>query len=146
MARGQPHGLTTKWAASCKVIGAVRGDYENDTFNLDGSVASVTSLGFNVGYTYGGAAQVLKATHSSTNFVTGATYAPPGELTGMTLGSATGFTGITVNNAYNDRLQPILLSAASPSGTVFSGCFDFHLGVAVNTAPCSFPASTTGDN
>jgi len=124
----------------------VRGDYENDTFNLDGSVASVTSLGFNVGYTYGGAAQPLKATHSSTNVVTGATYAPPGELTGMTLGSATGFTGITVNNAYNDRLQPILLSAASPSGTLFSECFDFHLGVAVNTAPCSFSASTTGDN
>ncbi len=64
----------------------------------------------------------------------------------MTMGSATGFNGIVTTNAFNDRLQPILLSAASPSGTVFSLCFDFHLGVAVNTAPCSFSASTAGDN
>jgi hypothetical protein len=43
-----------------------------------------------------------------------------GALTGLTMGSATGFAGITTTNAYNDRLQPILLSAASPSGTVFT--------------------------
>ena len=129
-----------------RTIGTIKGDYENDAFNLDGSVKSVTTLGYGVSYTYRGAARPLTAMHSATNLVTGATYAPPGELAGMTLGSATGFAGITVANAYSDRLQPIMLSAASPSGTVFSECFDFHLGVAVNTAPCSFSASTLGDN
>jgi len=130
-----------------RTIGKAIGDYENDAFNLDGSVASVTSLGYGVTYTYSGAARPLTAMHSATNLVTGATYAPPGELAGMTLGSATGFAGITVANAYSDRLQPILLSAASPSATVFSECFDFHLGVAVTgPAPCSFSASAAGDN
>lgn len=130
-----------------RTIGTIKGEYENDAFNLDGSVASVTSLGYGVTYTYSGAERPLTALHSATNLVTGATYAPPGDLAGMTLGSATGFAGITVANAYNNRLQPILLSAASPSGTVFSECFDFHLGVAVaGPTPCSFSANAAGDN
>jgi RHS repeat-associated protein len=131
-----------------RTINTVKGDYENDAFNLDGSVASATSLGYQVSYTYGGAALPLTATHSTTNFLTGATYAPPGELTGGTLGSATGFAGFTVNNAYNDRLQPILLSAAvTGQNPVFSECFDFHLGTAITgPAPCSFQANTTGNN
>ena len=115
-----------------RTIGTVQGDYENDTFNLDGSVANVTSLGYGVSYTYNGAARPLTATHATTKFVSGATYAPPGELTGGTLGVATGFAGITVSDAYNKRLQPIFLSAASPSGTVFSDSFDFHLGAGDN--------------
>ena len=135
--------ILQKW----RTIGAVNGDYKNDAFNLDGSVASVTSLGYGVSYTYGGAGRPLTATHSTTKFVGGATYAPPGELAGITLGSASGFAGINATNAYNNRLQPILLSAARPSGTVFSECFDFHLRVAVTgPAPCSFSASTAGDN
>jgi hypothetical protein len=76
------------------------------------------------------------------NYVTSATYAPPGELASASLGAAP----ITLTNAYNDRMQPILLSATTTSATLFSECFDFHLGVAVNTSPCSFCASTAGDN
>jgi RHS repeat-associated protein len=126
-----------------RTIGTVIGNYENDAFNLDGSVQSMTSLGYSVGYTYSAAARPLTATNSTTNFVSGATYFPPGELAGMTLGAAP----ITVTNAFNNRLQPILLSATSPSGTVFSECFDFHLGVAVTgPAPCVFSASAAGDN
>lgn len=65
----------------------------------------------------------------------------------MTLGAASGFAGFTVSNAYNDRLQPILLFASSPTATVFSECYDFHLGVAITQpSPCSFSASATGDN
>ena len=130
-----------------RTIGTIKGEYENDAFNLDGSVASMTSLGYGVNYTYSGAARPLTALQSATNLVTAATYAPPGELAGMTLGSATGFAGITVADAYSDRLQPILLSAASPSATVFSECFDFHLGVGVTgPSPCSFSANAAGDN
>jgi RHS repeat-associated protein len=119
-----------------RTLGAVVGDYETDAYNLDGSPQSVTSLGFRIAYTYSGAARALTATNNGTSpatkFVSAATYAPAGELVGATLGSATGFAGFTVSNSYNDRLQPILLSASSPSATVFSDSFDFHLGAGDN--------------
>ncbi len=39
------------------------------------------------------------------------------------------------------------MSATSPTGTVLSECFDFHLGVAITSpAPCSFSKSSLGDN
>ena len=127
-----------------RTISTISGDYENDTFNLDGSVSSVTSLGYKVTYTYGGAARPLTAMNSTKNIVTSASYAPPGELASMTLGSA----GIMVSDAYNDRLQPILLSAGvTGQNPFFSECFDFHLGVPVTVpSPCSFSAPKTGDN
>jgi RHS repeat-associated protein len=126
-----------------RTIGTIKGDYENDLFNLDGSVATMTSLNYGVGYTYGGDARPLTAAHgTSITFVSGATYAPPGELTGGTLGP------FTVANAYNARLQPILLSAGIiGQNAVFSECFNFNLSVQITgPAPCSFSASTTGDN
>ncbi len=134
-----------------RTIGAVLGDYENDSYNLDGSPATFTTLGYQVTYTYTGAGRPITAsnyTGGTTNFVKSATYAPPGELTAMTLGSTSSFAGIVTNNAYNDRLQPILLSATvAGQNPVFSLCFDFHLAVAVTTpSPCSFSASTLGDN
>jgi len=131
-----------------RTINTVKGDYENDAFNLDGSVSNVTSLGYGIGYSYSGAARPLSVTHSSINFVKSGTYAPPGELTGGTLGSATGFAGFTIANAFNSRLQPILLSAGvSGQSSVFSECFDFHLATAVTgPAPCSFSGTTAGDN
>jgi RHS repeat-associated protein len=118
-----------------RTIGAVSGAFQTDTYNLDGSPASVTTLGSGVSYTYSGVAHPLTATNctgGTTKFVSGASYAPPGELIGATLGSATGFAGFTFNNSYNDRLQPILLSASGPSATVFSESLDFHLGAGDN--------------
>jgi len=130
-----------------RTIGTIEGDYENEVFNLDGSVTNASSLGYGVNYSYDAVGRPVSAAHSTTNFVSSATYAPPGELAAMSLGVATGFAGINVSNIYNDRLQPILLSATSPSGTVFGECFDFHLGVAINTSPCpSISQYTTGDN
>jgi RHS repeat-associated protein len=131
-----------------RTIGSVVGDYNTDTYNLDGSVSSITTLGYGVSYTYGGAARPLTATTSSANLAQGGTYAPPGDLAGLTIGSATGFAGIVASNAYNPRLQPILLSAGvTGHNPVFSLCYDFHLHVAVTgPAPCSFSASSAGDN
>jgi RHS repeat-associated protein len=126
-----------------RTIGAILGEYDNDGYNLDGSVASMTSLGFGVSYTYNGAGRPLSVSHSSTILASNATYAAPGELTGLQLGSGP----ITLNNTYNVRLQPILLSATSPSGPVFSECYDFHLGVQITSSSgCSFSASAAGDN
>ncbi len=133
-----------------RTIGSATGDYENDAYNLAGQPTSVTSLGYSVTYTYGSAGRALTATNytgGTNKFVSAAAYAPPGELTAMTLGTTTSFTGIVTSNAYNDRLQPILLSAAvSGQNPVFSECFDFHLGIQVSTSPCSFSPSALGDN
>ncbi|HSY91514.1 MAG TPA: RHS repeat-associated core domain-containing protein [Candidatus Binatus sp.] len=133
-----------------RYVGTVTGKYETDAYNLAGLPTSVTSLGYSVGYTYNGAGRALGATNylgSTTKFVSAATYAPSGELASSTLGATSSFTGIVTNNAYSNRLQPILLSAAvTGQSPVFSECFDFHLGVAVNTSPCSFSAYTSGDN
>jgi RHS repeat-associated protein len=124
--------------------------YVDYTHNLDGLLSVLQTPPMKqLNYTYNGAAQAIKLVDSTDNinFALSGTYAPSGELTGVTLGSATDFNGFTITNAYNDRLQPILLSAASPTATVFSECFDFHLGVAITSpSPCSFSRSAAGDN
>jgi RHS repeat-associated protein len=56
------------------------------------------------------------------NYVQNAAYAPFGGLTSMSNGSAP----ITTTNAYNERLQPVTLSAATAANTLFSRSFDFH--------------------
>src|SRR5205807_2120864 len=100
---------------------------------LDGSLNTLTyPSGDVVTYAVGGAGRATRATDSSNNFVTSATYAPPCLLTGMTNG-----TGIITSNFYNDRLQPILLSAGvSGQSAIFSLCYDFHLHVAINSSSC----------
>jgi RHS repeat-associated protein len=130
-----------------RTIGAVSGDYDNENFNLDGSVATVTALGYPITYSYNNARQLLNVENSSDpfNFETSVTYTPPGEIASANLGGSSG--QITISNAYNDRLQPILLSASTSSGPVFSECFDFHLSIAITLpSQCALTAYTTGDN
>jgi RHS repeat-associated protein len=125
------------------------------SYNLDGSLKTLTyPSGDVVTYTVGGAGRATQLTDSSTNYVgntggTGnyATYAPNGALASMTNGYTASpvFAGIVTSNVYNDRLQPILLSAVS-SSVVFSLCYDFHLGIAISSGGCSIGAYTTGDN
>jgi RHS repeat-associated protein len=111
--------------------------YIDYTFNLDGSLGVLQTPPMKtLNYTYsraGRSTQLVDST-DSINFALNATYAPPGELTGVTLGSGTGFNGFTVANAYNNRLQPTLLSAVNSTtgSTVFSDSFDFHLGAGDN--------------
>jgi RHS repeat-associated protein len=122
--------------------------YIDYTFNVDGSLGVLQTPPMKtLNYTYSGAGRATQLVDSTDNinFALSATYAPPGELATATLGSASNFSGFTVTNYYNDRLQPILLSATnSATGTaVFSDCFDFHLGVAISssqTPPCSVAA------
>ena len=123
-------------------IASVIGQHDNDTYNLDGSVATTTSLGYAVQYSYSGAGRPIYLV--GTNIYVqnnSATYAPFGGLTSAKLGQQP----ITITNAYNNRLQPLLISAAGTS-TIISLCYDFHM-VKVpspNTA-CSLAAGS-GDN
>lgn len=104
-------------------------------YNLDGSLASLTYGGGRVvNYSYSAAARPLSAIDGDgTKYVTAATYAPAGALTGALYGAVTGgFAGITASNSYNKRLQPVSLSAASPTQTVLSLGYDFHLATGNN--------------
>jgi RHS repeat-associated protein len=71
-------------------------------------------------------------TNNNINYATGASYDPAGGLTGFVSGGSSTFAGITNSFSYNKRMQPVNMSAASPSGTIFSLNYDFHLGVANN--------------
>jgi hypothetical protein len=113
-------------------IAGVHGDYDTDVYNLDGSVGSVTSLGYQVTYTYSNVGRAITAKNSADpfNFVSSANYAPFGDLTAASLGAKP----ITITNAYNDRMQPLWISA-SGAAQIISLCYDFHLNVAVTSGP-----------
>lgn len=100
------------------------------TYNLDGSVSTVTSpSGRTITYSVSAARRPLSAVDSanSINFATTATYSAWGSLVGAKYGVTGSFTGIVTSNTYNKRLQPAILSAAGPSQTVLSLSYDFGL-------------------
>jgi hypothetical protein len=106
-------------------------------YNHDGSIALDTIFSTKqLKYTYSGAARPLSVTDPSSspafNFVTGAKYFPPGALASATFANSTTFAGITETDTYNSRLQPIKRSASSPSATIFSLNYDFHLSAGDN--------------
>jgi RHS repeat-associated protein len=106
------------------------------TYNLDGSVktlthpstAVVTYTPWNNGTNAVSWASDAKDAGNGINYATGATYGTDGGLTGFVSGNAGSFAGITNSFSYNKRLQPINMAASSPSQTVFSIGYDFHLG------------------
>jgi RHS repeat-associated protein len=53
-------------------------------------------------------------------------------LASATFANSTTFAGITETDTYNSRLQPIKRSASSPSATIFSLNYDFHLSAGDN--------------
>jgi hypothetical protein len=95
------------------------------TYNLDGSIATISNPGVGrvMTYTATGAGRMKSVvnTGGSINFVTNATYAPPGELAAFTKGAS-----INVANSYNNRLQPVILAASTSAATIMSLTYDFH--------------------
>jgi hypothetical protein len=117
---------------------------------LDGSPKTLKyPSGDVITYAVGGAGRLTQLSDSSNNYVgysgNVAMYAPNGSLASMTNGHTSTIAGIVTSNIYNSRLQPILLSATVGQNSLFSLCYDFHLGVAVNSTPCSFSTYTSGD-
>jgi RHS repeat-associated protein len=98
------------------------------SYNLDGSLASLTYPSGRT-ITYGvsaiGRAISAKDLTNNVNYVTSAQYAPQGALASLKNGYTGSFAGITTTNSYNNRLEPTLLSAASPSQTVLSLSYGF---------------------
>jgi len=101
-------------------------------YNLDGQVKSITyPSGRRIDYTVNAAARPLSAvdTANSVNYATQATYCPCNANTSTKHGVTGSFAGITRSCTYNKRLQHITISAASPTQTVFSLTYDYHLNV-----------------
>jgi RHS repeat-associated protein len=71
--------------------------------------------------------QEAKDLGSSINYITSGVYGPDLSLTNFISGSG-GAASITNTFTYNKRLQPVTMSAATSSQTVFSIGYDFHLG------------------
>jgi RHS repeat-associated protein len=114
------------------------------SYYLDGSLkAIIHPSGNTVTYTVGGAGRTTQLSDSSGNqYASAISYAPQGAVATMTSGS-----GIVSSNTYNNRLQPVSISAGLSGQTpVLSLCYDFHLAVAFNKTGCNLPASTTGNN
>jgi RHS repeat-associated protein len=122
------------------------------TYFLDGELNTLTYPSTDViTFTPSGAGRLRGVSDANNNFVSapssGVMYTPNGALASMTNGVTSTFTGIVTNNTYNNLLQPILFSAGVQNQpSVFSLCYDFHLGQAINIPPCNFASNSTGDN
>jgi RHS repeat-associated protein len=98
-------------------------------YNLDSSLATLTyPSGATVTYTPDAAGRMVSVVDNSNSisYVTQAAYAPDNSLTGFTSGGA-----ITNSFSYNNRLQPVNMSATLQQ-PVFSINYDFHDGNANN--------------
>ncbi|MBZ5530317.1 MAG: hypothetical protein LAO20_02695 [Acidobacteriia bacterium] len=113
-----------------RVIGSISKSISY-AYHLGGSVKTLTyPNGHVVTYTPDFAGQVVSAVDSGSgiNYATAGTYNAPGSLTSLINGNTGSFAGITNTFSYNKRLQPVNMSSASPSQTVFSIGYDFHAG------------------
>lgn len=112
------------------------------TYNQGGLLKStIYPSGRTLNYTYNisggsnsaGRPTSVTDTTGPINYLKSATYAPQGAVQSYINGYVSGvFAGITTSNTYNSRLQPTLLSAASPTATILSFGYDFHLGTGDN--------------
>src|SRR5258708_4617349 len=111
-------------------------------YNLDGSLKALHyPSGAVVTYTPDAAGRTVSAVDSGNaiNYVTGATYGPHGALASFVNGKSGTFAGISSGTSYNNRLQPVNMSAYSPGFThtapnllEFNIDYDFHLGAGDN--------------
>jgi RHS repeat-associated protein len=131
------HDSMNRVLSEKRILNALAAKTFTYTYNADGSLHTLAypSTGKTISYEYNSAARLIYAKDiaGAINYVTSAAYAPQGALKTMKYGFVTsGFTGVTITNTYNKRLQPITLSAASPTATVMSLSYDFHLNTGDN--------------
>ncbi len=74
------------------------------------------------------AGRIITAGDSENNVLGGATYSPDGQLATGLIGRGT-YAGSTISNTYNNRLQPVLISASTASGAaILNLTYNFNLG------------------
>jgi RHS repeat-associated protein len=98
------------------------------SYNLDGSVASVTyPSDRTVIYGYSNAQRPISAADvvNGINYATSATYSPAGELASVILGKTSGFGGITQTYGFNNRLEATSVNASSSTGSVLNLAYNY---------------------
>jgi RHS repeat-associated protein len=116
------------------------------TYNLDGSVATVTyPSGRVITYSYNAAQQPVSAVDSgnSINYALNASYAPQGALASLLEGQSGGFGGITWSGSYNSRLLPTAFTATSTNGTALNLAFSYFANGNVSTVTNNRDTSRT---
>jgi RHS repeat-associated protein len=113
-------------------IASVAAKIVSYNYNLDGSLLNYTTSPLKtVTYTYNAAGRMTAAKDNGDtppiNFVTGASYAPFGGLSAMSYAQSS--SPIALSNTYNNRLQPLNMSAQTGSGTALMNLtYNFNLG------------------
>lgn len=101
------------------------------TYNLDGSIATVTYPSTKVvTYTVSNAQRLTAAKDVTNNiqFATAASYTPPGALSGLITGQINGgFGGITESHTYNNSLEYTSTQATSTAGTALNLTLNYNL-------------------
>ncbi|HET9184487.1 MAG TPA: RHS repeat-associated core domain-containing protein [Candidatus Angelobacter sp.] len=121
-------------ASEARVMNGISKSLSYD-YNLDGSLKALHyPSGAIISYTPDSAGRFTSVVDSinSINYVTSAAYQADGQITGFVSGYGATLGGITSTFTYNKRLQPVNISANTPSQTVFSIGYDFHLGAGDN--------------
>src|ERR1700728_2040538 len=81
--------------------------------------------------TENGAGRITTAEDDANNVFTSGTYTPDGQLTTALIGMQEGgaYNGSPISNTYNNRLQPVLISANTASGAeILNLTYNFNLG------------------
>lgn len=102
-------------------------------YYLNGDLQSVFYPGPDPEYqfytTVNAAGQVAAAGDEYFNVLTSATYAPTGQLATAVIGPSETYDGSNISNTYNNRLQPVLMSASTYGGTpILNLTYNFNLG------------------
>ena len=99
-------------------------------YNLDGSLKSITyPSGRVVNYGYNVGQRPISAVDSNNiSFAANAHYTAWGALSSVVNAKTSSFAGIATTNSYDARMQPVFLSASSPTQTVMSLGYDFFYG------------------
>jgi RHS repeat-associated protein len=111
-----------------KTIGTVTKTF-GYTYNLDNSVGTLTyPSGTVLTYRPTTAGRVDKVSDTGTAYADEVHYWPVGALHTAKYGVTQNFTGLTQDDTYSPRLQPTILSVASPSQTLLSLNYTFSQG------------------
>jgi RHS repeat-associated protein len=106
---------------SLKALHYPSGSLVTYTSDTAGRVGMVQDLGNNIAYVAGAGGPPTLVS-----------YGPNGSVTGFLTGNTGSFAGVTNALTYNQRLQPISISASSTNQSLFSLVYDFHLGTGNN--------------
>ena len=132
-------GLVAPYSSAASIMNGVETLNENTSYNyhLNGDLLTVfypspNSPDYEFSTIESAAGRVITADTTRYNVLTNAHYAPTGRLSSGLIGWSDGtpsYAGTSLSNTYNNRLQPVLISATTPSNaSILKLTYNFNLG------------------